>query len=148
MHIGVPQQQWGLLLRSYTHWQLRINNTYLFTRLTDRTTRASIFNNHILRSMWNWQFNRQLSLRVILQYDATLANPELAALETTKNINADVLITYLVNPGTALFLGYNTNTQNTELVTTAIGSQIVHPRGRFINDAKQFFVKFSYLLRF
>ena len=128
--------------------RLRIDNTYLLTRLTDRPTGASIFNNHILRSKWNWQFSRELSLRVILQYDTVLANPELAALETSKSFNADFLITYLVNPGTALFLGYNGNAQNIDLVTTAAGPEVIRPRRRFINDAKQFFVKFSYLFRF
>ncbi|MFB3139952.1 MAG: DUF5916 domain-containing protein, partial [Candidatus Acidiferrales bacterium] len=135
-----------LTLRPLT--PLRIDNSYLFSRLRDRDTGASIFNNNILRSRWNWQFSRELSVRFILQYDATLANPDLTALETTKNINADILITYLVNPWTALFVGYNGNAQNLDVVPTATGAQIVRPRRRFINDAKQFFVKFSYLLRF
>ncbi len=135
-----------LTLRPLT--PLRIDNSYLFSRLRDRDTGASIFNNNILRSRWNWQFSRELSVRFILQYDATLANPDLTALETTKNINADILITYLVNPWTALFVGYNGNVQNLDVVPTATGARIVRPRRRFINDAKQFFVKFSYLLRF
>jgi hypothetical protein len=135
-----------LTLRPLT--PLRIDNSYLFSRLRDRDTGASIFNNNILRSRWNWQFSRELSVRFILQYDATLANPDLTALETTKNINADILITYLVNPWTALFVGYNGNAQNLDVVPTATGARIVRPRRRFINDAKQFFVKFSYLLRF
>ena len=135
-----------LTLRPLT--PLRIDNSYLFSRLRDRDTGASIFNNNILRSRWNWQFSRELSVRFILQYDATLANPDLTALETTKNVNADILITYLVNPWTALFVGYNGNAQNLDVVPTATGAQIVRPRRRFINDAKQFFVKFSYLLRF
>ncbi len=135
-----------LTLRPLT--PLRIENSYLFSRLRDRDTGASIFNNNILRSRWNWQFSRELSVRFILQYDATLTNPDLTALETTKNINADILFTYLVNPWTALFVGYNGNAQNLDVVPTATGAQIVRPRRRFINDAKQFFVKFSYLLRF
>ncbi len=136
----------GFTLRLIT--PLRIDNTYLFTRLTDRASGANIFNNHILRSKWNWQFNRELSLRVILQYNSVLANPEFTALNTTKNFNADFLITYLVNPGTALYIGYNGNAQNLDLLPTATGSEVVRHRRRFINDAKQFFVKFSYLLRF
>jgi hypothetical protein len=128
--------------------RLRIDNTYLFTRLTDRGSGASIFNNHILRSKWNWQFTRELSLRVILQHETVLTNPALTALETGKNFNADFLITYLVNPWTALYIGYNGNAQNIALLPTATGSEIVRHRRRFINDAKQFFIKFSYLFRF
>ncbi len=142
----VAKGEFSLTLRPLT--ELRIDNTYLLTQLFDRASGATILNNNILRSRWNWQFNRELSLRVILQYDALLTNPELTALETTKNINADILLTYLVNPWTALFVGYNGNAQNLELVPTATGADIAHPRRRLINDAKQFFVKFSYLFRF
>jgi hypothetical protein len=82
---------------------LRIDNTYIFFRLKDRDSGANIFNNHIIRSNWNYQFTRELSLRFILQYDTTVSNSEFTSLDTSKNLNADVLITYLLHPGTALF---------------------------------------------
>ena len=98
---------------------------------------TSIFNNHIVRSKWNWQFTKELSLRFIAQYDALLVNPALTGLVERKNFNADVLLTYLVNPWTAFFVGYNSN------------ARVLDPNfpGRFTNDAKQFFAKFSYLVR-
>ncbi|MCI0488804.1 MAG: carbohydrate binding family 9 domain-containing protein [Blastocatellia bacterium] len=127
---------------------LRIDNTYLFSRLLERPTGTNIFNNHIIRSKWNWQYNRELSLRVILEYNTVLTNPDLTAIETTKNFNADFLIAYQVNAWTSLFVGYNSNLQNLDLVETATGTEITRPRNRLINDGKQFFVKFSYLFRF
>jgi hypothetical protein len=126
---------------------LRVQNSYLLERLTDRADGASIFNNHIIRSNWNWQFNRELSLRVILQYEAALANRQRTSLESSKNFNADFLFTYLVNPWTALYVGYNSNLQNVDLLTSPTGSRLVRTPG-FMNDARQFFVKFSYLVRF
>jgi hypothetical protein len=139
--------QVGLTLRPLT--PLRVDNTYIYFALEDQATGDSILNNHILRSKWNYQFTRELALRVILQYDATLTNaPELTALATRKNFNADFLFTYLLHPGTALFIGYNGNAQNLDLVPTAGGAELVRFRNRFINDAKQFFIKFSYLYRF
>jgi len=135
---------------SVTLWPskpLRVENTYFLERLTDRANGASIFNNHIIRSKVTWQFNRELSLRVILQYDTILANPALTSLRTTKNLNADFLFTYLINPFTALYVGYNGNAQNHELIPTATGREIIRTSG-LLNDSKQFFVKFSYLLRF
>jgi hypothetical protein len=113
----------------------------------DRTGGASIFNNHIIRSNWNWQFNRELSLRVIFQYDAVLPNPTLTALTTSKNFNADFLFTYLVNPWTALYVGYNGDYRNVDLLTSPAGTQLI-PSPGFLNDGRQFFVKFSYLIRF
>jgi hypothetical protein len=126
---------------------LKVQNSYLLERLTDRADGASIFNNHIIRSHWNWQFNREFSLRVILQYDATLANPQRTSFETTKNFNADFLFTYLLNPWTALYVGYNGNQQNVDLFESPTVTRLRRIDG-FTNDARQFFVKFSYLLRF
>src|SRR5580700_5320466 len=105
---------------------LKIENTYLFERLrateneylsalSQAPAGASfgkgIFNNHIVRSKWNWQFTPQLSLRVILQYNSVLANTPgntfypFTYLPTEKQFNADVLLTYLVHPGTANYVG-------------------------------------------
>jgi hypothetical protein len=131
---------------------LRIDNTYILSRLRERGNGASIFNNHILRSKWNYQFNRELSLRIILQYNSLLANPEFSSFQTRKNFNADFLITYLLHPGTALYVGYNGNAQNLDPSLALEGPvddpRLVRPRHRYINDAKQFFIKFSYLFRF
>jgi len=84
---------------------LTIDNTYLMTRLRDVNTNANMFNNHIIRSKWNYQFTRELSLRVIGRYNAVLsnynpANPQfaLSSLPPAKNFNADILLTYFVQP--------------------------------------------------
>jgi hypothetical protein len=124
---------------------LKIDNTYLFDRLRDRASGAAIFNNHIIRSKWNWQFSRELSVRLIMQYTATLANPAFTNLDTTKQFNADFLVTYLLHPGTAIYVGYNSDLQN-------LGLDPVNGLHRtdksYMNDSRQFFVKVSYLFRF
>jgi hypothetical protein len=128
---------------------LRIDNTYLFSRLRDRESGMAIFNNHIIRTKWNWQFNRALSFRMILQYTATLANPTFTSLQTTKQFNADFLFTYLVHPGTAIYIGYNSDFQNInpDLQVDPYGN-LVRTQDQMINDGRQFFVKVSYLFRF
>ena len=129
---------------------LKIDNLYLFNRLRDRNSNSAVFNNHIVRSRWNWQFTRQLSLRVILQYTTTLANSTFTSLPTSKQFNGDFLITYLVHPGTAIYVGYNSDLQNLDhglLVDPSTGS-IFRTRDSYINDSRQFFVKVSYLFRF
>jgi len=127
---------------------LSIGNRYLFTRLGHRESGATIFNDHIMRSRWNWQFTPRLSVRVILQYEALLTNPEFTSLETRKNFNTDFLVAYQLNAWTAFYAGYNNNVQNIDLVPTTTGSQIIRTRNDFINDAHQLFAKFSYLIRF
>lgn len=129
---------------------LKIDNTYIFDRIRDSNSGSAVFNNHILRSKWNWQFNRQLSLRLIFQYNTLLTNPNLTFLQTTKQFNADFLITYLVHPGTAVYVGYNSDLQNLDptLAIDPNAGTIARTRNTYINDSRQFFVKVSYLFRF
>lgn len=126
--------------------RLHIDNTYLLERLTSRANAASVYNNHIVRSEWGWQFNRELALRVILQYSAVLANPGYTSLKTTKNFNADFLVSYFLNPFTALYVGYNGNADNLALLPTATGSELLRTLN-LRSDTRQFFIKFSYFFR-
>jgi predicted porin len=96
----------------------------------------------------NYQFTKSLSLRLIVQYEGTIANEQLTTLENRRNLNADVLVTYLVNPWTALYIGYNGNRQNWEWIEDVNGRQLIRSNGHLMNDANQFFMKFSYLVRF
>jgi hypothetical protein len=73
----------------------------------------------------------------------------LTFLPTSKNFNADFLITYLVHPGTALYVGYNSNLQNLDpalAIDPTLGG--IRRSDRMINDGRLFFVKASYLFRF
>ncbi|MCI0601796.1 carbohydrate binding family 9 domain-containing protein [bacterium] len=126
---------------------LTVDHTYLLTDMNQRKTGVPIFTDHILRSRWSYQFSRELSMRVILQYNALLTNPELTDLPTIKSLNADFLLTYLIHPGTALYIGYNSNLENLhpDLIRSSTG--LVRTRNSFINNGRQFFVKYSYLLR-
>jgi hypothetical protein len=121
---------------------LTVDNTYLLTRLRKRSTGEAIFNNHIIRSKWNYQFSRKLSARAILQYSAVLASPQQTSLHTTKKLITDLLFTWQLHPGTALFVGYSNSLINPNPLASG-------PRvdSRFVNEGRQLFIKFSYLLR-
>ena len=127
---------------------LTVENSYIYTRLIDRDTDLNIFNNHIVRSKWNYQFTREFSLRVIGQYTTTLANPGFTTLQNTKNFNGDVLFTYLLHPGTAIYVGYNGNLQNLDPSLAQTPDGILRTRTSFINDGRQIFIKLSYLFRY
>ena len=129
--------------------KLTIDNTYLLTRLRSLSSGPNIFNNHIIRSKWNYQFTGEFSLRFIGQYAAVLANQNLTSLQTTKNFNADLLFTYLLHPGTAVYVGYNSNLQNLDpSLSQDSNGNLLHVPNRFMNDGRQIFVKVSYLFRF
>jgi hypothetical protein len=135
-----------LTLRPTVPWS--IANTYIYRRLEEPSQSLSAYNLHILRSKWNYQVTKELSLRFIGQYNGQLANSHLSTLETQKQFNADFLLTYLLHPGTAFYVGYNSNLQNLtpNLLPDLTGSN--RTRNTFINDGRQFFVKISYLFRY
>jgi hypothetical protein len=127
---------------------LTVENTYILSRLLDRDTGLNIFNNHIVRTKWNYQFTREFSLRLIGQYATTLSNPGFTALQNTKNFNGDVLFTYLLHPGTAIYVGYNGNLQNLDPSLALTPDGILRTRNSFINDGRQIFIKLAYLFRY
>jgi hypothetical protein len=136
---------------------LEIDNTYILDRLLNGAAHHASFNNHIIRSQWNYQFTQALSLRAIMQYNGLLANPAYSSLQTTKDLSVNFLITYLVHPGTAVYVGYNSNLENLipSLCLPVAGQSMgCDPNGvglvrsnRLINDGRAFFVKVSYLFR-
>jgi hypothetical protein len=77
-----------------------------------------------------------------------LSHQALVSLETTKNFNYDVLFTYLLHPGTAIYMGYNTNLSTLDPALIAGPNGLGQRPNRYINDGRQIFVKVSYLLRF
>ena len=126
---------------------IRLEGTYLLSRLSEQSTSRRVFDNHIVRGKLSWQPTLRLNLRSIVQYDSLVADPLLTSLETSKNLNVDLLFTYQVNPWTALYVGYNNNQNDRRLVPTDDGTELIRT-GRIGPDSWQFFVKASYLVRF
>ena len=108
----------------------------------------NIFNNHIIRSKWNYQFTKEFSLRLIGQYVTTISNPALTTLQNTKQFNGDVLFTYMLHPGTAIYVGYNGDLQNIDRSLASTPDGLLRTRSSFINDGRQVFIKLSYLFRY
>ena len=135
--------------------RFRLGQTYLYSRLGTRrpailpeaAPAPNVFNNHILRTKLNYQFSRQLSLRAILDYSAVLPNPSLVALERSKRFKADLLLTYLIHPGTAFYLGFTDGYENLAIVPT-LPAAPRRTRLPSTSTGRQFFVKLSYLFRF
>lgn len=125
---------------------LRVTNTVIRSDLRTEGAGELIFDDWIVSSRWNWQFDRQLSLRAIVQYEHTRPDESLTSLVRRENLNGDVLVTYRVNPWTALFVGYNGNLQNRDVREISGGRELFRTDD-LRNDARQFFVKLSYLLR-
>jgi hypothetical protein len=131
---------------------LRLDQTFFYSRLTSRpqsTPSASplIYRNQLWRTKVNYQFTRALSIRVILDYNDTDTNPALIAELPFSRLRGDVLLTYLPQPGTAIYVGYADRYDSLDVdLASSPGRE---PTGaRWASTARQFFVKVSYLFRF
>jgi len=127
---------------------LLLDETYIYSHLGSRPetgSKRTIFANHIVRSRANYQFTREWSLRAILDYNAVLPDPSLVALDRAKHLSADVLLTYLIHPGTALYVGYTDGYDSVALDPVA---GLIPTRNPTTSTGRQFFVKTSYLFRF
>jgi len=124
--------------------QLSIDNTYFLTEL-ETTAGTQVFSNEIIRSNWNYQFTKELSLRFIAQYDNTEAGPA-TRLSDDENLNFDLLLHYVINPWSAFYVGYNSNQSNFDIIEME-GERELVVANDLRQDGDQFFVKFSYLFQ-
>jgi hypothetical protein len=124
--------------------QLSIANTYFLTELKTKGG-TKIFSNEIVRSNWNYQFTRELSLRFIAQYDKTEAGAA-TRLKDDENLNFDVLLRYVINPWSAFYVGYNSNQSNFDIVDIEGERELIVANDLHL-DGDQIFVKFSYLFQ-
>lgn len=107
----------------------------------------SVYDNHLMRTKINYQFSRALSVRAILDYDALMTNSALLAGTPYKHLTPDILLTYQLNPGTAVFCGFTSNYENIHrdpFAPYTVGNS--GPPNTL--TGRQFFVKISYLLHF
>jgi hypothetical protein len=137
------------LIEAELRWRpmdrLRVDSTFLSTSLDDHMGRGPIFDNRIFRTRLNYQFTKEMSLRVILQHEDTKPTA-LSRLTRDESLNLDVLFRYVLNPWSALYVGFNNNESNLQLVDTPQGPELVRTED-LARDGQQLFVKFSYLLQ-
>lgn len=92
--------------------------TFTFARIPHPSTifangagHSTVFTNHLTRTKANFQFTQVLSLRGILGDNGLLTNQTLFNSDRYKTLTGDILLTYLLHPGTALYLDTITNSR-------------------------------------
>jgi len=132
--------------------RLRLDHTFLYERLTTRPGPAPaparwVYTDRILREKVNYQFSRAFSLRAIVDYSTVRRDSTLSRLDPERRWSVDLLLTYLLNPGTALYVGYRDGYENLAILPGAPPtlSRIDDPT---TSVGRQLFLKMSYLLQF
>jgi hypothetical protein len=129
--------------------RLRLEQRFNHTELNNRVGLARIASELQSRSKLSYQFNRALSLRAIVDYEIEEADPKLFdAEEREAKFGLDLLLTYLLNPGTALFVGYTSQYENLRTVGFGRDRDVIRTRAPGLEVGRQLFVKVNYLWRF
>jgi hypothetical protein len=126
--------------------RLRLDHTWLYSRLATPTG-ARVFTDRIWREKLNYQFSRALSLRAIVDYAAVDRDSTLSRVDRERSWSVDGLLTYLVTPGTAVYLGYRDGYENLAILPGSPPS-LYRTDSPSLSVGRQFFVKVSYLWRF
>ena len=134
--------------------RLRLDHTFLYERLTTRPgaspaggSSLRILANRILREKVNYQFTRALSFRAIVDYATVDRNSTLSRVEPEHRWGMDLLLTYLVNPGTALYVGYSDRYENLRMLP-GNPPTLERSGSPVMSVGRQVFVKLNYLWLF
>jgi hypothetical protein len=125
---------------------LTVDCSYLFDRLNDTASERTVYSNGIARVRVGDQFTRALSLRGIVQYNTLSVDRQLTRLQPTRDLNYDLLLTYLTSPGTAVYAGANYNLANLDPRLIAAPGGLLRADA-LTNSGWQVFTKVSYLVR-
>ena len=125
--------------------RLRVDEIAFFTRLSQAEGR--VFDNTLSRTRVNFQFTRRLSARGIVDYAAVTPDPALARQPLSRQLTSDLLVTYLVDPFTALYVGYSDLRENVDVVASPV-RHLTTPAGLTMSTGRQVFVKVTIGMRF
>ena len=106
-----------------------------------------VFNTNIVRWKANLQITRSLALRGIVDYNQLESEPSLFSQLGSSRLMGDVLVRYLLHPGTAVYVGFNNRYENL-IVDPRSPTPIDHAGLPAFPVGQQIFVKVSYLFRF
>lgn len=112
--------------------RLVIEPIFMYSELSRKDTGEEVFSGYILRTRINYQFNRELFLRFVVQYD-----------DFSGELNIEPLVTYQINPLSIFYVGGGTNYFDYNRIYSGVGSG----KKGFEPTEWHVFFKFQYLFR-
>lgn len=125
--------------------RVSLSETYLRTHLYQQgriSGSRTVLANDILRSKLDVHLSRALSIRTILDFERVAPNPTFSAERREQPLRLDVLASFELNPGTAMYVGYVDRLEPQRADGPLPWNPILHSVGR------QAFVKVSWLFRY
>lgn len=134
-----------LTLTFMPHPQWRIEEKLLWNDLsvTGVAGNATAYRNLMWRTKLSYQHNRFLGLRLIADYHQLASNPRLSSLESGKQLNTDLQVSYLLSPGTSLIAGYGNRQENLALIGNP--AHLQRTQDLSLRTGRRAFIKLNYL---
>jgi hypothetical protein len=130
-------------LRPSARW--RVAESYILSRLAAPGSDSEIFIDRYLRLKSSVQLTRELSVRAIVDRHALAVTPGASRDMPERRYTFDVLLTYLVSPGSALYLGFTDHSQDLSVAPDLPPN--VRSLGR-VSTGREAFVKITRALQF
>jgi hypothetical protein len=109
--------------------------------------KQTIFDTTVIRWKANLQLTRSLAIRGIVDYNQLNSQSLLFSSPGASTLIGDVLVRYLVHPGTALYVGFDRRYENLVIDPWSL-AVADHAGAPTFPVGQQIFVKLSYLFRF
>jgi hypothetical protein len=136
---GATVETWGTFKPVQ---RLVIEPSFIYSTLRAPDDGARIFDAYIARARSQYQFTRELFLRLVVQYTDRNRRTDLAVPRTRrKALEIDPLLSYKVNPFTVAYLGSTHDYLDDAVTVDADG------HGGFAGTSRQYFFKLQYLVR-
>lgn len=137
-----------LTLTFKPHPQWRIEEKILWNDLRNNQSSqsneaVSVYRNLMWRTKLSYQHNRFLGVRLIADYHQLAANPRLSGLESGKQLNTDLQLSYLLSPGTSLIAGYGNRQENLALIGNP--AYLQRTADLSLRTGRRAFIKLNYL---
>ncbi|WP_395012329.1 DUF5916 domain-containing protein [Undibacterium sp.] len=132
-----PHPQWRL------EEKLLWNDLQSSDLVTPNTMTGTVYRNLMWRTKLSYQHNRFLGLRVIADYHQLASNPRLSSLQSGKQLNTDVQVSYLLAPGTSVIAGYGNRQENLALLGNP--QHLRRTEELSLRTGRRAFVKLNYL---
>lgn len=136
--VGRQTQSW-LWIDMHPVDQLYIENTFDWINSKEMTTDEILYDGFWARTSLNYQYNRELSLRCVVQYD-----------DSQKTWDIDPLLTYRINPFTLFYIGTTYDYEKIDGLNKKGTAYVSETDEIFEHNkltARQFFVKLQYLFQ-
>ncbi len=116
--------------------RLTIEPELNYARITNLQDGSRYFNGYITRTRTQFQATKELSLRLIVQYD-----------DFYKSWDLDPLVTYRLSPFSVLYLGSAVNYSQLWYARDSTDPLYPNPFSRWRTTSRQFFMKLQYLFQ-